>query len=156
MRYKRQTEKPDVNVKQKALDLLLYRTRTEKELKDKLLERGYSDEECEEALDYVRHYGYVDDDDYARRYISAHGREKGAAAIRRELREKGIQEDTLEEVLYDLPDEEEVLEEMLIKKAGEPHSLDEKEFRRLYGFFMRKGFTSGKIIQALKEFQKSE
>ncbi len=152
--YKRKNAiKPQTNVKQKALDLLLYKTRTEKELYEKLIEKGYEPEEAAEALEYVKHYDYVNDAQYAVRYVASHGKEKGAAAIQRELREKGVPEEFIEEALLEMPDEEEVLWNLLIKKAGDPHSLDEKEFRRLYGFFVRRGFSQPTIYHVLKEFQ---
>ena len=150
-KYNNDTEK--VSARAKALDLLLYKTRTEKELYDKLTEREYSPEEAADALDYVRSYGYVNDEDYARRYVMTNGGKKGKAAVRRELREKGVDEEYIENALEEMPDEREVLMELLVKKAGDPHRMDEKEYRRCFGFFVRRGFSQGAVVSVLKTYQ---
>lgn len=154
MRKRIPAEKPDVSAKQKALDLLLYRTRTEKELFGKLTERGYSEEEAAEALAYVKSYGYVDDEEYAKRYAQSHASSEGKHAIRRKLREKGVDDEWIEAALSELPDnEEEIITEQIIRKYGEPHRLEEKEFRRIYGYLVRHGFGGGAIMSALKNYQ---
>ena len=150
-KYNNDTEK--VSARAKALDLLLYKTRTEKELYDKLTEREYSPEEAADALDYVRSYGYVNDEDYAVRYVMTNGGKKGKAAVRRELREKGVDDEYIENALEDMPDEKEAVMELLIKKAGEPHRLDEKEYRRYFGYFARRGFAAGAVASVLKAYQ---
>ena len=154
VKRKNTSEKPDVSAKQKALDLLLYRTRTEKELYGKLLERGYSEEEAAEALEYVKSYGYVNDEDFARRFADSHRASQGRYSIRQKLREKGIDEMIINRILEELPDEEEsVILELLTHKYGEPHKMEEKEFRRAYSFLVRRGFGSSGIIASLKEYQ---
>lgn len=159
-RYKNANgDKPKENqtsAKQKALDILLYRTRTKKELYDKLLEKGYSEEESLDALSYVESFGYVNDEEYAIRYVMSNGHTKGRSAIIRELKAKGVNDDYIENALYDLPDDYDVIRDLLIKKAGEPHELEEKEFRRLYGFFLRRGFNQGSIMRVLKEYSRNE
>ncbi len=156
MKNKHSGRTEEVSARQKALDLLLYRTRTEKELYTKLEERGYSPEECEDALAYVRHYGYVNDREYALRYVSSRGSQKGRAAIRSELRAKGVPDEDLEYALETLPEEDHSLPELIRKKAGIPHRLDEKEYRRLYGFLARRGFSASGISRALKNYQADE
>ncbi len=153
MRKKINNDKEKVSARAKALDLLLYKTRTEKELYDKLTEREYTPEEAAEALEYVRSYGYVNDEDYAVRYVMSNGGKKGKAAVRRELREKGVEDEFIENALEDMPDEKEAVMELLSKKAGAPHRLDEKEYRRLFSFFARRGFAAGAVTAVLKDYQ---
>ena len=153
MRKKYNKDKEQVSARAKALDLLLYKTRTEKELYDKLTEREYSPDEAADALDYVRSYGYVNDEDYALRYVMTNGGKKGKAAVRRELREKGVDEEFIENALENMPDERETVMELLIKKAGTPHKLDDKEYRRYFSFLARRGFPQGAIAAMLKAYQ---
>ena len=157
--YKKDSDKDPAekcSAKQKAMDLLLYRTRTEKELYDKLIERGYSEEDSAEAIAYVKSFGYLNDENYAEYYVSSRGTQKGRSAIKRELRDKGVDDELIENALEELPDETDTIRELLIKKAGAPHELDEKEFRRLYGFFLRRGFSGGAIMKTLKDYQRQD
>ena len=144
------------SAKKKAMDLLLYKNRTEKELYDKLTERGFNDDEAKEAIEYVKSFGYLNDENYAEYYVSSRGSKKGRASIKRELRDKGVDEELIESALEGLPCEDETILELLKKKAGAPHKLDEKEFRRLYGFFLRSGFSTGAIIKTLNNYQRQE
>lgn len=56
----------------KAMSLLLQQDRTKKNLMDRLYRGGFSERASEYALQYVMHFGYVDDLRYAQNYISCH------------------------------------------------------------------------------------
>ncbi len=137
----------------KAMELLLYKPRTEKELRDRLAEKAYPEEEIEEALRYVKSYGYLNDEAYAEQYVSIHSAAKGKNALRMELRKKGIDAEQIEAAVSGIEEEEEeVIYRLLLKKAGDPHETDEKEYRRLFGFCARRGFSAGKIHKALRSY----
>ena len=55
----------DLKAASKAMQLLLYRQRTEKELREKLYEKGFSENASEAAIAYVKSFGYLDDRRYA-------------------------------------------------------------------------------------------
>lgn len=152
--YKR--EKENENRKDaalKAMELLNYRARSEAELRKKLLEKEYSEEDVEKAIAYVKSFGYINDRSYAQAYVSEKAAQKSTSMMRMELREKGIEDSLIEEALEQIEEEEEDIILCLLQgKSGEPHELDEKEYRRLYGFCARRGFSSGKIYKALKRY----
>ena len=62
-------EQRTIEARKKALALLEIRDRTTKELRERLLRCGYSQEEAEDALRYAASFGYVDDLRYAENYI---------------------------------------------------------------------------------------
>ena len=51
--------------KLRAVHLLEYRDRTEKDMRRKLQQGGYPAEIIEETMEYLRAYGYIDDKRYA-------------------------------------------------------------------------------------------
>ena len=55
--------------RKKALRLLEHMDRTEKGLTDRLLRAGFSEELAEDAVSYVKDYGYINDRRYALNYI---------------------------------------------------------------------------------------
>ena len=145
-------EKKDASVS--AMELLMYRNRTEYELRKKLLEREYSEQETDKAIEYVKSFGYLNDRTYAEQYVSSRGSSKGRAALIRELRQKGVDEEIIEDVISELPEDDTgVILSLIKKRAGEPHRMDEKEYRRVFGFLSRHGFSAGRIHSALKEYQ---
>ena len=151
---KNNQDKKNKSASVKAMELLLYKSRTEKELRDKLLEKEYSEEEADEAIRYVKSYGYINNEAYAEQYVSLRAKEKGRSLLKTELKRKGIEESQIEEALSGIEDDEEqIIYELIRKRAGEPHDLDEKEYRRLFGYCARRGFSGSKIHKALNEYK---
>ncbi len=138
----------------KAMELLLYKSRSEKELRDKLSQKGYPEEEIEAAVQYVSRFGYLNDETFAEQYVALRKDRKGKNALRMELREKGIREEIIEEALAGMEEaEEDVVYALLVRRAGEPHELEEKEYRRLFGYCARRGFSAGNIHKALRRYR---
>ena len=63
--------------------------RTEKGLTDKLRQAEFSPEAVEDAIAYVKSYGYINDARYARTYISFRMESKSRQKILSELQMKG-------------------------------------------------------------------
>lgn len=136
-----------------AMHLLQKMDRTERELEMKLEKAAYPGEVIRIAVDYVKSYGYVDDRKYARNYIACHKDGKGRNRLRAELYQKGVSKEIMESVLEesDFSDSAEQIRGLIQKKKKEPGPFSEKEFRRLYGFLVRRGYETGAILQALRE-----
>ena len=64
------TPEEQKNARRKAMLLLEHMDRTEKGLSDRLRQAGFSAEATEDAMNYVRSYGYLNDHRYAMNYIS--------------------------------------------------------------------------------------
>lgn len=138
----------------RAMKLLLYKGRTEQELRSRLLQEEFPEEQIDEAIAYCRSFGYVNDEKYAENYISSMKFRKSCSMIRRQLENKGVSAEDIGEAFEEMPyDEGELVYQLVQKKAGEPHPMDEKELRRTYGFLARKGFCSSEIWKALRTFQ---
>lgn len=140
----------------KAMMLLERMDRTEKGLREKLLLSGFSKEAVEEAVSYVKSFGYINDRRYAQHYISYRLGIKSKQTILQELMQKGVDgqtaRDAWEEVTeYESADEKEMIRGLVRKKLGTRQELDEKEMRRLYGYLARRGFRFEDIQVVLNE-----
>ncbi len=143
------------NAREKAMNLLLYKPRSEKELRDRLADAGYLPEETEDAISYVKKFGYVNDRRFAENYARSRQERESIRLIRMGLRQKGVGEDLIDEALAELDiREEDTLESLLKKKAGPPHVLEEKELRRAFAFLARKGFSGSAIRSAVREYER--
>ncbi len=141
----------------KAMQLLLYRQRTEKELRAKLYEKGFSEEASEAAIAYVKSFGYLDDRRYAEVYLHSQKEKKSRAVIRRELQDKGVSSAWIDLAFEEEPEEEgKIIYSLLCKRAGEPHRMEEKELRRQVQYLIRKGFPSSDIWKQLRKYQESQ
>ena len=134
----------------KAMRLLEHMDRTEKGLRDKLRQSGFSPDAVDAALAYVQSYGYIDDSRYARTYIAYRMDSKSRQKIIQELIGKGVDK---EEAALNSPDERTLLIRTVEKKYAPGTELDEKEMRRLYGYLVRRGFQFSDISSVLEEME---
>ena len=150
------TPEEQKSARRKAMLLLEHMDRTEKGLSDRLRQAGFSAEAAEDAMDYVRSYGYLNDQRYAVNYISFRMGTKSRQKILQELARKGIDREVAlaaweEAAEIEEPDELAVLRTAVNKKCQPDTVLDEKGMRRLQGFLLRRGFSYGDISHVLDE-----
>jgi len=110
-----------------------------------------------EAEDIIERFGelhYIDEEKLADQIIRSHHERKGLgrAGVQTEMRRRGLDANLILEKLEELPDDEaERAIEMAIKRVGQLERFDEQTIdRRLTGFLMRKGYSSGAVRLAVK------
>ena len=137
----------------RAMHILERTDKTEAQLRRKLEESEYPKEAVESAIAYVTSYGYLDDRRYAEHYIEWQKQGKGKARLKMELVQKGISREIIEEVLEstDFGETREMIRQIILKKRKTDIPMNEKEKQRLYGFLMRKGFSSSDILAVMRE-----
>lgn len=137
----------------RAMHILERTDKTEAQLRRKLEESEYPKEAVESAIAYVTSYGYLDDRRYAEHYIEWKKQGKGKARLKMELVQKGISREIIEEVLEstDFGETRETIRQIILKKRKTDIPMNEKEKQRLYGFLMRKGFSSSDILAVMRE-----
>lgn len=139
--------------KLKAMSLLKYQDRTRKELKDRLMRAEFPEFITEGAIAYVESFGYINDEEYVRRYMEYKAGTKSRIQIKMDLRKKGIGTEILERIFDEYEyEEDDVLEEQVQKRIRQKGSVTKENFQKYYGYFARKGFNSVKIIDLLREY----
>lgn len=130
--------------KLRAMHLLSDMGRTESQLRTKLKQGGYSDEAVEEAIRYVKSFGYINDAEYVRSFIDSRKEKKSKKEIYAALKQKGVDSDIIEQVFeemdYGEEDSRQAIEALMRKRNYNPDSVDLKEKQKLMGYLMRKGF----------------
>lgn len=125
-----------------ALRLLGYRPRSRVEMERRLRQKGFAPAAVEVALQRLIDKRYVDDEAFARYWLDQRqrNRPRGARAIGYELRQKGVDHDTINQVLDDV-DEVAAAWAAIERKLNRWQGLDEAAFRKkAMGFLMRRGF----------------
>ena len=142
--------------KLRCMNLQKQRDYTESELSRKLENGGYPDEIIQTALDYVKSYGYVDDEAYVRKYIDTYRDRKSMLRIETDLLKKGINRDTVRNICekMDFSEEEDAelfqIRALLIKKGYREDDCTPEQRRKLYAFLLRRGYPASKIAQCMK------
>ncbi|MEY8367517.1 regulatory protein RecX [Anaerovoracaceae bacterium 42-11] len=97
-----------VSIDNAALRYLSARSRTVFEMKKKLAEKGFAEEEIEALVARFLSYGYLNDEKYCTAYFRyAFGKGKGRRKVFQELRQKGVDSLTIENAFEDYLQEEE-------------------------------------------------
>ena len=146
-------EQERTECRKKALHILERMDRTEAELKEKLLEREFSTEAVEDAIEYVRSYGYIDDARYAVHYVSYQKQFKSIRRMQYELQKKGIREDLAEAALEDAASsgETELIEKIIRKRIPDTENVDRKTVEKCKAYLYRQGFRMTDIISCVEK-----
>ena len=138
----------------KALKILERMDRTEAQLREKLLQAEFSPELVEDAITYVKSYGYIDDERYVRNYIEYRREQKSRRQLEQELQyRKGVPQELIQKVYEELEpaDEKPLIRRFLEKKGYRPEITDEKTRQKLIAALLRKGFRMGDVLAVLRE-----
>ena len=128
---------------QQALLFLGYRARSEKEIRQNLSKHEFPEAVIEETLERLRQNGFANDKQFADAWVENRStfRPRGRRALTLELRQKGIDDSTIESVLEDI-DEEALAYEAGLKKARKLRVQEWSDFRKKTSEFLaRRGFS---------------
>ncbi|MFL6286859.1 MAG: regulatory protein RecX [Actinomycetes bacterium] len=122
-----------------------------------LAKRAVPEAAAAEALDRYTELGYIDDAAFARAWVESRQRSRGlaASALRRELRDKGIDRELIDEVVADAvsDDDERAAARLLVdKKLRSMRGVSaDTATRRLVGMLSRKGYRPGLAYAVVRE-----
>ena len=139
--------------KLRAMHLLNDMDRTESQLRTKLLNGDYPADIVDEAIAYVKSFGYINDESYIRRFIESRKNSKSKKEIYALLMKKGVDMERVREILseyYSAEDSLNAIRDLLRKKRYDPKSATDQEMRKIYGYLARKGFDYEDIRQVIQ------
>lgn len=139
-----------------CLRRLALRPHTRLELETALRRHGVEDSVAREVLDRYDEVGLIDDKAFAHAWVTSRHHGKGLArrALARELRNKGVADETVGEALAELDDtaEEERARAIVARKLRSVRwDRPEATFRRLVGVLARKGYPPGLAVSVVRE-----
>ena len=149
-----EAEKEFEAAKEKALRILERRRHTQKELSDKLLRAGFPSDIIADVCVWAVEYGFLDDAEYARAFISDSIRYKnyGKRRIRQALLFKGIDSYIVDDVMEAFDFQEgENLAQLVGQKLGDIY--DRKTVERTIRHFAAKGYAFDAIKSAIAAYQ---
>ena len=140
----------------RAFKFLSYRPRSEAEVRTKLGRLGFPQKSVDTTLEKLRSLSLLNDEAFARDWARgrAEGRSYGPLRIERELRQKGIAELLIRQVVQETFGQEEGKERArgLVAKRFRGKDLgDRKILHRAMSFLQRRGYRSSVIAEVLKQ-----
>ena len=141
------------SLKARAIDFLSRREHSRVELQRKLMRYSDDSSEIESLLDQLEREKWLSDERFAQSLLNRRAHKLGSRRIAQELRQNGIDADSVTELLESLSGSEyERAYEVWERKFGAA-PLDQKEYARQCRFILSRGFSSdifNKIISAAK------
>lgn len=140
---------------QGAIVFVSYRPRSEREVRDRLRKRDFSQPAIDQAIEQMRGFGYLDDQAFAEWWVGnrSEHRPRGKRLLAGELRSKGVSSDVVGEVIEEAGlDETSAALELARKRLPSLSKLDRPaQERRLAAFLGRRGFGWDVIKPVMKE-----
>jgi len=140
-----------------ALNLLSFRARSEKEIYDRMMQKGYEPSVIANTIQYLKEQRYINDKDFAEVFIrdkvelNRYGRNR----IKSELLKKGISKELIDELLettFQTDTEYETAKELAENKI-KSYLKDKKDtqYRKLSSYLLRKGYSYDIVSRVVKE-----
>jgi regulatory protein len=147
----------------RAVNLLTYKPRSIEELRERLLEKAWTNHEIVDAvIEKLKEYNYLNDEQFATNLAASKIRSKnfGKRRLQQDLKRKKLDNETIEKALenaFEEYPEEDVIDRAVAKRLrikGIPETPNEK--RNFFGYLMRQGFDYDLIRKKMDEIPKPE
>ncbi|WP_369688746.1 RecX family transcriptional regulator [Actinomadura kijaniata] len=160
-RAEQKTSDPEARAREICLRLLTGSPRTRSQLAESLKRKGIPDDVAERVLGRFADVGLIDDAAFAQAWVQSRHAGRGLArrALAAELRQRGVDQETVSEAVEALDSEQEEVRarELVERKLRSTRGVDPvKRTRRLVGMLARKGYSSGLAYRVVKEVLEAE
>lgn len=146
----------------RALDYLAHKARTCSEVRRRMQDIGAPEDVANRVVARLEDLGYLDDEDYASRYVEARMRSRGYGPRRllRELAKKGIAARTARAAVAGL-DESEIsrnLEDLAARAVDRYRNVEDERQRRqkASAWLARRGYSYDRIRTALERVERDD
>lgn len=145
-----------IRCKNSAIRIIERNHKTEKEIRNKLIEKGYNENTINNAIDFLKRYNFLNDNTYTKMYVRDKLNSQGSNKIKYALMKKGISREMIEEELenIDKDDEKKVAMELAKKKLTSIKKSENDKYKisgKLYRFLISKGYNYDIVKETVKD-----
>lgn len=138
-------QKSENEAKEIALRFLSFRRRTQKEVRDKLRQKGFDGRIIQSTIGKLKRYDLINDTEFAVAWVKDRltHRPRGRRLLRQELWKKGIRKEIIDRVTDQLCQDENKSALEVLEKANRRYKNLEPQVarRRMLGLLVRRGFS---------------
>lgn len=135
-----------------AIKFISKSLKTCKQVREKLISKGYLPEIVEEVILKLKEYDYLNDLNYAEKFVSTYKSTKGKRLMYAILKQKGVDEADINSALNTLSNQSENAEK-LVEKYLKNKEKDKKNLQKCYNYLLSKGFDYDVAKNALTPFK---
>lgn len=144
-----------IKARGKAIKYIMYKFRTEYEVRNKLLELGFEEKVISKVIFDLIELEYINDEEYVKKFIESNIKSKkiSKSMIKLKLKDKGIDVFIIDKYFIENDfDEIETIKNMLFKKRFSS-DLEYEEKNKIIAYCIRKGFKLNDVKKAIKELE---
>ncbi|MEW9095015.1 MAG: recombination regulator RecX [Clostridiaceae bacterium] len=150
-----------IKCKSDSLRFLGKTYKTQKQIYDKLLGKGYDTKTIDRVINFLKEYNFIDDDKYAQMYIKEKIVKEGVNKIKFSLISKGIKEEIINEKINEVDSEcqEEAILKLAEKKYNQLMKTENDKriiYKKIGDYLFRKGYSWDIIKVALNQTLKMD
>lgn len=138
--------------KEQALRFLRFRGRTEKEIREKLKQKGFQENIIDEIVEFLKEYDFVNDTKLASQIVQFKQQEYGKNRIRQELYKKGISDELIQKEISQI-DEKTEYEKALKLAQKKRKEIKDADKKKIYGkigrYLIQKGYEYETVMKVL-------
>ena len=147
------TENERAEALNKAVGYISKYLKTKREIKDYLLRKGYSEEIAWYCIDKLKEYGYVNDEDYSKRFIESNAKNQGKRLLEYKLMMKGVRKEDIG-AAYESAD---IDAKENAKNIAEKHlrnkEINKENLAKTYRYLIGKGFSYEEASYAIDQMK---
>ena len=140
--------------KERAMRIISARPMSERELYDRLVEKGESEQNAAASVAYLIDLHFLDDAEYAAmvvRHYAAKG--YGARRVRDELYRRKVPRELWDEALEQMPEQEEEIDRLLRVRLRGVEAPDRAALKKATDALLRRGFSWDEVRAAVDRYQ---
>ena len=139
--------------RERALRIIGARPMSEKELRDRLVEKGESPDDAEDAVAWLVSLRLLNDAEYAAMVVRHYAAKSyGPGRIRNELYRRGVPRELWDDALEELPEQDEEIDRLLRKRLR-GDVTDRDAVRKATDYLFRRGFRHEEIRAAVERLR---
>ncbi len=123
----------------KALSFVTKSKKTQKQVKEHLYSKGYTEQTVASVIEKMNDYRFLDDGDYAETYAKSYSKTKGKKLIEIELKKRGVSEEDMSFALENIGDQTESAV-LIAEKYLKNKVKDKPNMLKCYKYLLSKGF----------------
>ena len=141
---------------EKVLSYISKTVKTKRQVKEYLLKKGYSESACYHAIDKLKEYGYIDDCEYARRYIDSTGKTQGKRLLAYKLMAKGVKKEDIEAAYETAGKNSAENAAALAAKKMKNKDVTKENVLKTYRYLVSRGFSYEEAERAVEPFRNGD
>ena len=150
-----QCDSERIRAMDKALSFISKSKKTEKQVRDYLLGKGYVQKTVDEVIEKMASYSFIDDADFSADYARSYSKSKGKRLIALELKRKGVSDESMSDALENMGDELPAALTVAEKYSRSKEKTRENSLK-CYKYLLSKGFSYDTAKEAVDKIFKNE